>query len=240
MIDYVYERREIVLPISKKTVVLQEGSGYSERVLLRRGKMLFEAFIDALVPNVVSIGSTTTITAAHILDLFVQDIEALQIEDYKLKHGNEFEFSDVCLNCGETGEHLFDLNDLAFLKLSPDIDSEDPVVTVTLPKTKVSVTLGLLKGSQQLVLLNQASSSGVDPNQSMFQSIRLLDGSADFSYEDIIALPAKDHKALREARAKLACGYDLNVRVLCPSCGFRYTVNVVSHRDFLLPGGWPE
>ncbi|MGC8718231.1 MAG: hypothetical protein ACP5RW_09580, partial [bacterium] len=76
-----------------------------------------------------------------------------------------------------------------------------------------------------------------DPNQSTFLSIRSIDGSDKFSYEDIVNLPLMDHKAIRTVRSKLLFGPDTNIVVRCKSCGVKMQLNILVNKDFLFPAG---
>ena len=234
MAGYVYEQREVVLPIGGQKVTIKEGDGYATRVLLKRNKKMFEVMSDYLALFTVSIGSLKKVTFAHILDLFVPDQDFLSVECYKLNYGDIFNFNEMCLSCGKESEHTFPLDNMKFTK--PKIESNDPTVTVTLPRTKKQVKLGLLTGHKEAVIMSQIE-TGIDVNQSEFQSIREIDGSSVFTYEDVLHLPLADHKALGKARKELFCGYDANVKIECPLCSAPSIINVLVHRDFLFPTG---
>jgi hypothetical protein len=235
MADYVYETREVVLPIGGQNVKIKEGDGYATRILLKRNKKMFEIISDYLASFVVSIGSLKKVTPAHILDLFVPDQDFLSVECYKLNYGDTFIFNEMCLACGTESEHSFPLADMKFVKPKVE-DSRDPSVIVILPKTKKKIKLGLLTGHKEALVMSQIE-TGIDINQSEFQSIREFDGSTDFSYEDVLHLPLADHRALGKARKDLFCGFDANVKITCPSCSTPSVINVLVHRDFLFPIG---
>ena len=123
------------------------------------------------------------------------------------------------------------------IKLPQDLDTTDPTISLTLPRSKKAAIVGMLNGHKEAILIEQILTTGADLNQGDFLSLRELDGSKDFSYEDVVKLPLADHKAIRSARKKLVCGYDTIITVTCDTCGSKNSINVVMHKDFLLPTG---
>jgi hypothetical protein len=176
------------------------------------------------------------VTVKEIQDLLVPDIEALLVEIYKLNHGNEFTFDYVCQECGKQSEVMVDLDTLQFRELADGIDGTDPVISLTLPKSKWSAEIGCLTGKKEALLMDLQATGTLDLNQADYQCLRSLNGSKDFSYEDVVKLPLGDHKAIRRARKKLVCGYDVDVSITCPECEAKDMINILMQRDFLFSG----
>jgi len=235
-----YQRltEKVTLPVSQKVVTITEGDGYSERMLLKKGKKMFEVMFDYLASLVLDIDGKKA-SPNDLLDLLLPDQEFLAIACYKLNYGNMFEFSHLCSSCGHEEDRAVDLNALEFQPWPKEFGapSPDPTVGLELPKSKKKLVLGLLNGHKERKLMEQASSGAIDLNQAVFQSIRTVDGGTDFAYEDVVSLPLADIKAIRKKRRKMTLGYDTTASVVCSECGANYQFNILSHSDFLLPGG---
>jgi hypothetical protein len=231
------EIREITLPISGKKLVIREGDGYSFRALIKRNKRIFESIYDYLASMVVSIDGREGIRKDDILKLLLPDQEYLSIEIYRLCYGDIFDFDFSCPSCSKNSHQEFPLDKLDFTPLGEGLSGPDPVITIMLPRKKISVIVGMLTGEKELELLQQAATTGADLNQGDFKSLRAMDGEIDFSYEDVIKLKLADHKEIRKARNRLICGYDATAIVTCPECEEQTTINILLHRDFLFPAG---
>lgn len=230
------EEATIRLPISKQEVVIKEGDGYTERALLKKNRKVYETIPYYLAAMTVSIGDKSPITREDILKLLTPDQEYLMIECYRLNFGDTFEFGFRCPHCEKDQEVAFNLDDLEFRSLPDDLDADDPTITVNLPRSGRRTEIGMLNGEQELILLDLAASGTLDLNQADYQCLRSLDGSRDFTYEEVVNLPLADHKAIRKGRKKLLCGYDTNIAVTCESCEKKDAVNILMHQDFLLCG----
>lgn len=231
------ETRDIALPISGKKIVIREGDGYSTRALLKKNKRIYDSVFDYLASMVVTIDDRPNISRSDVLKLLSPDQEFLSLECYRLNYGDVFEFDYMCPSCGKESEQSVPLDQLSFVPLSSDLKGPDPIINITLPRSKKTAIVGMLVGEKELELINLANTNGLDFNQSSLKALRALDGQTDFTYEDVINLPLADHKAIRKARKKLICGYDANVIVKCPECEEESVINILMHRDFLLPAG---
>ena len=228
----------ITLPISGKEVIIKEGDGYSDKILLKKNKKLYETYPEYLASLIVDIDGRERINKRDVLELFAPDQEYLAIECYKLNYGNEFKFVFTCPACENSEDHSVDLENLEFQDLPDELKSTDPVIEGVLPRSKRRVTVGMLNGHQEALLLEQMISGPVvDSNQSAYQAIRFLDGSKNFSYEDIINLVQADLREIRRLRKKLLCGYNTEIVVKCSECGDKSSINLMTSRDFLLPEG---
>ena len=235
--SFEYEQRELTLPISGYPVTIQEGSGFATRLLLKRGKRGSETIFDYLASLTVSLNGQTKVSAKFLKDLLVPDHEYLAVECHRLCYGDDFEFDVTCPYCSEVTHNTFNWGDVDFIPISPESSGPpDPTITVTLPRSGSIVEVGILNGHKEAILLNQESTSGVDLNQGDYLSLRSMDSSDGFSFEEVTKLPLADHYAIRKARKKLICGYDTRVVILCTSCGERTRLNLLMHRDFLAPG----
>ncbi len=239
------KRREAVasfdLFVRKERMSVMEGDGSANRILMSKNRKMFEVVPRYLAFLTTSIGHRTSIEEKDVLDLFVVDQEWALVENYKAHYGNILEFGDMpCPNreCRKLGDHTKDLEELEVIQLPVELrNSEDPTITVDLPKSGGTATVGLLNGHQERLLLTQQAAGKFDPNQSDFQCLRELNGSKDFFYEDVVALPLLDHKVIRKARKKLICGYNTIIDLECSYCGHNWSLNFLTHRDFLLPAG---
>ena len=228
----------ITLPICQKAVTIREGDGYSDKILLKKNKKLYETYPEYLASLIVDIDGKERIKKKDVLDLFAPDQEYLAIECYKLNYGTDFRFLFICPACEHEEEHVVDLEKLEFKELPVEFQSTDPVVEGKLPRSGKRVTIGMLNGHQESLLLEQIIAGPVvDTNQAAFQAIRFIDGSRDFSYEDVINFVQADLREIRRLRKKLLCGYDTEVVVKCPDCGEKSSINLMTSRDFLLPEG---
>ena len=235
--SYQLAEKELILPISQHVVVIREGDGFATKLLLKRGKRGSETIYDYLASFIVSLDGLEKITARGLKDLLVPDNEYLAVECHRFNYGERFEFGLTCPYCSELTQNAINWGTVEYLPLSTESSGPpDPIVTITLPRTGSIVEVGMLDGHKEAILLNQESSSGIDLNQGDYLSLRSIDGSKSFSYEQVLKLPLADHYEIRKARKQLICGYDTRVIVLCPSCGERTRVNLLMHRDFLAPG----
>lgn len=233
MSEYVYETRKLLLKLSGIPVVLEEGSGYTTRRILRRNLKLYELVTESVAASVKKLGEVTSVTPQHINELFMQDIDFLSVEAYRLNYGDDFVFKHQCFFCSFQDSYSLPLGEMEF-KLPVCGGLPDPTVSITLPKTKKQIVMGLLTGENEALLM--AGSSGqVDIIQGDFLSVRSIDGAPGFDFSDIAALPLSDLLYMRRARADLECGYDPNVDITCTKCGEKNTINVFAHRDFLFP-----
>ena len=73
---------EVIAPLNGKTYVLVEGTGYSERQLLKKGKRLHQVIPDYLA-SLISSADGEPCKTADVLQLLVPDYEFLLIESYK-------------------------------------------------------------------------------------------------------------------------------------------------------------
>lgn len=225
------------LPITLLDCEIREGDGHTERLLTKKNKKTFEVFPEFLASIVTRLGEQTNITKDDILDLPVPDSEYIAIESYKLNFGEFFEFDQMCPECGKDGFYKFDLNTLEYI-VPPETDvPTDPQLSVKLPRSGYQAVVGVLDGHREQLLLSQIATGSIDMNQADFQCLRSLNGSTEFSYEEVAALKRADHAAIRRARKRLVCGYDTTIEVQCQYCEESIVVNVLTHRNFLLPGG---
>lgn len=235
--------QQIDLFISKKKVTLQEGDGNALNALTLSNKKMFEVTPRYLGLLVVKIGSDGKINEDKVLDLLVVDQEWTLVENYKWQYGNILELEDVpCPNqkCGRPNDHTEDLSDLEIIQLPVELQgSEDPTITIQLPRSGYTAVIGMLNGHQEKKLLAQQASGKFDLNQADFQCLRELNGAkvGDFYYEDVVALPLLDHKEIRKARKRLICGYKTIVNMNCGYCGTTWDFNFLSHKSFLIPAG---
>jgi hypothetical protein len=236
--ETVVQKEELTLPISGQQAVVRTVDGVVYRSMASN-KRVHEVSYDYLATVTDSIGGTEHVTSGMIKNLLVPDQEAIAVRQYILNYG-DFDFRFTCPECREPDDHCVDLRTLDIIPISPESSGPpDPIITVILPATNKIAEVGMLTGHKEALLQKLQADSGTrDINQVDFQAVRSLDGDTKFTYEDILKLPVKDHKAIRMARRKLIAGYDTNITVPCRFCNERTRMNILMHRDFWVPGGW--
>lgn len=229
---------EVTLPLSGAVVVGQEGTGYVDRILMRKGKRIHELLPDYLLALTKTINGEKP-SRADIIKLLVPDFEFLLIEAYKLNYGDILEFNNVCAECGKLTSHSFDISTLPMLPLPKACSGPpDPTLDLVLPRSKKRARVGFLTVQNDMIFNEAFLSTGqADLNQGDFLALRMLEGEDPVSYEAVVSLPLMDHKALRKKRRELQAGYDTLVTVQCEHCSAYDVVNILGLRDFLFPSG---
>ena len=229
---------EVITPISQLKIVVQEGTGYNERALLKKGKRLHQVIPDYLASLIAEMDGKPCKTS-DVMQFLVPDYEFLLIEAYKNCFDPFLSFVNVCSNCGQMNSHTVNLSELPMIPLPENCTGgTDPVIDLVLPRTKLRARVGFLTVQNDMILNEQMSSQGsVDLNQGDYLSLRMLEGCDPVSYEDVVKLPLMDHKAIRKARRELVAGYDPLVSLVCESCGNYDVTNILGLRDFLFPSG---
>ena len=229
---------EVITPISQLKIVVQEGTGYNERALLKKGKRLHQVIPDYLASLIAEMDGKPCKTS-DVMQFLVPDYEFLLIEAYKNCFDPFLSFVNVCSNCGQMNSHTVNLSELPMIPLPENCTGgTDPVIDLVLPRTKLRARVGFLTVQNDMILNEQMSSQGsVDLNQGDDLSLRMLEGCDPVSYEDVVKLPLMDHKAIRKARRELVAGYDPLVSLVCESCGNYDVTNILGLRDFLFPSG---
>jgi hypothetical protein len=229
---------EVTTPVSKLTAKVRETDGYSERLLLKKGKRLHQVIPDYLASIIVEYDGKPC-KVADVMQFLVPDYEFLLIEAYRVNFLDELSFMNVCSNCGAMNSHVVNLSELPMIPLPENCTGgTDPVIDLVLPRTKLRARVGFLTVQNDMILNEQMSNQGsVDLNQGDYLSLRMLEGCDPVSYEDVVKLPLMDHKAIRKARRELVAGYDPLVSLVCESCGNYDVTNILGLRDFLFPSG---
>lgn len=229
---------EVTLPLANFNVVLKEGDGYTDRVLLKKGKRIHELLPEYLLALTKTINGEKP-KLSDIMGLLVPDFEFLLIKAYILNYGDILEFNNVCAECGKVTTQSFDMSTLPMLPLPKACSGPpDPTLDLVLPRSKKRARVGFMTVQNDMIFNETYLSSGqADLNQGDFLSLRMLEGVDPISYEEVIRLPLMDHKALRKKRRELQAGYDTLVTVQCEHCSAYDVVNVLGLRDFLFPSG---
>lgn len=223
--------RVITLPVSQYQATIREGDGYAEKMLFAQEDKLHLAYPDFWAMLTLELNGKKP-DRDDILRLVLPDQRTLAIDIFKLSYGNMLKLTAKCGKCGKPANYDVDLNKLPFKSLPEGLAPPDPVRKLKLPRDKRIVTLGYITGAQEI---EEADSEDFDPNRNDFKWIRHIEGKDKVSYEDVVALPLMDHKAIREVIAEMACGYDTMVNFK-HSCGRINTQNVLTDPSFLMPG----
>lgn len=230
------KRAEVDLLISKRHVILEEGDGYTEQSLLRRGGKLYENIPYYIAAHCVSIDGQSPVTYNHIKTLYVAEKEQLLFEIFKLNNiDSMLTFGVTCPapECGCEYKVTIDVNDIEIRQFPDEVNKETASIVGVLPRSNQEVEIGALTVEKELLIMAKSAMGDTDLNYVDYLSIRKLGGRTDFTYEDIMKLRAADHRVIRRLREKLVCGYDPDVKTQCPDCGKRDVVNIFSVRDFL-------
>jgi hypothetical protein len=229
-----FAEKTVTLPVSGKTALIREGDGYAEELLFRHEEKLHQALPDYWAYLTLKLGDKEKPDRDDILDLFVPDQRLLAIEIHRLSYGDELELESPCPFCGRAAALSVPLDKLEFTPLPEGLEPGDPTWSVKLPRSGKTVTLGFIRGREDL----EDAETGFNPNRFDFKAVRAIAGEERVRYEAIRSLPLMDKKVLRREIAKMRVGYDTTVNVTCPAqgCGKRYTVNVLTDPGFLFAG----
>jgi hypothetical protein len=236
------DERTVTLPVSGDVVIVKESDGYSEksfRQALKRSTRVTDCIPDYLAALVKSVNGKGGVTKSDILGMLFYDSRFLTIEAYRVGYGDEFTFQNVCASCGAVNKHMVDLSTLHLEPLPKGSSGgKDPLFDLTLPRCKKKCKIGYNDGHKEKIISDAIAASGVyDGNQGDYLAVRQLEGCDPVTYEDIIKLAGRDHKAIRDKQKAITCGYDTSVVVSCESCGAKDLVDITMSRDFLFPGG---
>ena len=224
--------RVITLPVSQYQATIKEGDGYAEKLLFENQDKIHLAFPGFWSHLTEKLGEKTKPSAEDILNLTLPDQHVLAIEIFKLSYGNILKLTNKCGKCGKPADYDVDLNKLEMLPVPDGSIPPDPVSKLKLPRSKLNITIGYIRGFQEL---EEQSADSFDPNRFDMKNVRSIEGKDKVSYEEIIALPLLDHKVIRETVKARECGYVTEV-TFKHGCGNQITQNILTDPSFLMPG----
>jgi len=183
-------------------------------------------------------------------NLLTGDRNAILVASRKTGYGATYKAQLACPSCLE--RVLWEIN-LEELTLSPGgcaqadgfdvIQNEDNSFDVTLPRSKVVVTLGLLTGRDESTLsatLQKRKKHKLEENlltQQLAIMIKAVNGSSQ--PQDIQSLveflPAFDSRYVRTVYSIIMPNVDMNYDFECPQCAFDATLEVPLTAEFFWP-----
>ena len=227
--------------IEIKYMTAKEEDILSSRSLLKKG-LAIERLIDSIICN-------RNLSAKDIL---IGDRNAILIAARRSAYGNIYSTKVTCPNCATVSEYEFDLNN-AKIYSGGDIEqiSEKDIqltpegfYTVTLPMTKFVVVFKLLKGEDEVQMIQkiQKKSKKNAPEKNVSQQLESLIVSVNgYKQNQVIShaatmLPAKDAIYLRDAYKIVTPDIKITEDFTCPSCDFEKELEVPFGADFF----WPD
>jgi len=223
--------------IEIKQMTAKEEDMLTSRTLLKKGVAL-DRVIGSLIVN----------KAIDPDSLFVGDRNAIIIATRVSGYGNDYTTKVTCPQCGTNQSYSFDLNE-AHVYCGDDenkmnvTDNGNGTFDITLPRTNVVVTFGLLRGYDEKKI-----SSGVEIDKKQRQdrgvtrqlSSLILAVNGDDSIDSINYLvqnmPSTDSRHLRLAYKLTAPNVDLSQHFECSNCDYEQDMEVPLSADFF----WPD
>jgi hypothetical protein len=229
------EKKTITLPVSGWTATIKEADGYADKILFSKRLNLHKTYPEYWAYCTEDLNGKKP-TAEDINSLLVPDQQFLALEIYKLSYGSELGLKGACPHCGKSLNTPVNLDKLPLRPIPAGATPPDPTWEVKLPRTKKKVVYGYITFEKDM----EDVDAPFDPNRDIFKCIRTIsndekkDGQP--SYEDIVNLPVKDLKALRNTMMEKATGYDTHVKTKCNSCDKGVEINILMDPSFLFGG----
>jgi len=232
-LDIILERRKIELPIGGQEVEIVESDGLAD-------KFLYGSNIDDITQKLIRFYMMQTATIAgkkpteeEFKKLKVYDQQFLAVNIWRLCYGDTLRLKGACVECGMPLNFPVPLDALPFTPLPPDLAQGDPTWEITTSRTKTRFTLQYITVEDELM---ETGAENLDPNRIDFKNIRAINGKKDFSYEDVLHFPGRDHLEIRESIVEHKCGYDPFVRARCTHCRKAQVINILLDPMFVLTG----
>jgi hypothetical protein len=223
--------------IEIKQMTAKEEDMLTSRTLLKKGVAL-DRVIGSLIVN----------KGIDPDSLFVGDRNAIIIATRVSGYGNDYTTKVTCPQCGENQSYSFDLNDASVYtgdgENTMDItNNSNGTFDVTLPRTNVVVTFGLLRGYDEKTI---SSGAEMDKKQRKDRGItRQLsslivavngDNNIDSINYLVQNMPSTDSRHLRLAYRGASPNIDLTQHFECSDCNYEQDMEVPLSADFF----WPD
>ena len=165
-------------------------------------------------------------------------------------YGKVYETKVACPSCGESSVHVFDLEnskmshncfDREFLK-EKEIELENNIFYVTLPKTKARVGLRMLTGRDEIFLMRARKKKKANDTETTVTDqlgniiISLNKDTDSWSIRRFIdTMPISDSKYVRNLYQQLVPSLDLTQSFGCFNCGYLDDMEVPFNTEFFWP-----
>lgn len=225
-----YVTKEIVLPVSGLTAVVQESWGDPERELYKRMDEIHKALPEYFAALTRRLGDNEKVTQDDILALRRPDYRSLALEIYRVSSLDDtITLTGDCRYCGKPAGYVVDMGGLSFEPLPDGVTGPDPVFEVVLPRTGSTVGFGYITGKQEL---EEADKPGFDLIKLAYRAVRTID-ARPAKEREVAALPRADLRALIQAITSARCGYDTRVRFK-HSCGKEVVMDLLTDPSFVM------
>lgn len=230
--------RQFVMPVNKWEAVVREGDGFAEDVFNRQGPGWIEHVPEWAAYHVVKMGDIEKVTVDDILDLQVQDQEALFINIRQCIAGDKVNLKVFCEQKIHENGICVDLEEISFTPLPADAQGERPTFVVTLPRSEWECEFGYITGQEELAAVEKIKRGVEDEIALLFESIKRLGPyrkGVDLKLRHFMELLTLDRATIRGAFDKKYCGYDTRYRWNCKTCGGANITSLFSQKGFFVP-----
>lgn len=194
-------------------------------------------------------------------DLLIVDRDALLIMARIMAYGSEYEFKQVCPNCGEVNHKTVDLQNITYEEIDEDfLRNSNNIFEFTLPKSGMEIKFKFLtvkdhneiskevENLEKVKKKNQGSdkskeglTSKIDHTSStaLSYAITEINGSSDFKYiSDFVKnkMILQDIRELRKYMDEISPSIDTSYHFDCDECGYEDTLDIKIDVNFF----WPQ
>tara|TARA_Y100000310_G_scaffold201807_1_gene201881 strand:+ start:2392 stop:3201 length:810 start_codon:yes stop_codon:yes gene_type:complete len=231
----------------KECIEIRQMTAKEEDILTSRSLLKKGVAIDRLIRSVIVDKAVDPGT------LLVGDRNALIVATRVSGYGPTYETKVTCPSCGDLKPYTFDLNEATVkgpmvptrdeAEASYDIENNgDGTFDVTLPQTKLVVTVHVLNGYDEkrvAGLLESDRKRKAERNISRQLSTLMVAVNGNDTSEAInyvaTNLPSGDSMYLRNAYKYIAPNIDLTQAFGCSSCGYEQDMEVPLNAEFFWP-----
>ena len=221
-----------------KYMTAKEEDILTDRALLKKGIAVDRMLQNILVDKKINLDT-----------LLVGDKNAILVSARITGYGPEYETRVKCPACYETGDHVFNLEELGHTDFNSALEEEAVAITdsntfrVELPMSKVVVECRMLNGKDENTIAkntmrkdrtNQASNTLTTQLALMIVTVNGNDDKLN-KLQFINAMPAKDSRYLRNLMVKITPNVDMTSNFECDNCGHQAALEVPLTADFLWP-----
>jgi hypothetical protein len=224
----------------KDSIEIRFMTAKDEDILTSKSLLKKGLAIDRLLQNIIVDKSI------KLGDLLIGDKNALVVASRITGYGSDYITKVTCPACAAVQEYQFDL-DASVHNIGgshPDAtEAEAGTWMVTCPKSDVQVTLGLLTGQDEKIMLQsqQRRKKQKLPETAATEQLKLIiksvAGNADALAINkfVNVMPAQDARHLRSTYEALMPNINLDQDFECVECGFDMEMEVPFTTDFFWP-----
>lgn len=227
-----------------ETIEIKFMTAKEEDILTSPSLMKKNLTIERLLKSVIL---DKKIDPQHLL---IGDRNAIIVATRKTGYGEDYQVKTSCPSCYSANEWHVNLEEMSLQHGGTTqaegysvVDNDDGTFCVTLPKTKVEVTVKLLTGrdEKQISTAAQKRKKHKLEENSLTEQLKAMivavNGSRNYrDIENFINfVPAYDSKYLRNAYAKIMPNVDMNDEFECTTCSFEGILEVPLTAEFFWP-----